>query len=101
MPGVVVAAAANVTVLEAEAAPLRLVGEKDAVTPVGRPDADKAIEAKAPFETALETVIWFELPVSTVSEVALAVNVRLGVGITSDTVTLSVTPLLTALTVAL
>lgn len=88
MPGVAVTAAANVTVLEAEAEPLRLVGEKDAVTPVGRPEADSAMVGKAPFESALETVMWFEPPVRTVSEVALAVNVRLGVGMTSDTVTL-------------
>lgn len=88
MPGVIVDAAVNVTLPEVELAPLRLVGEKEAVKPIGSPEADSAMGGTAPFETALDTVMWFELPVKTVSEVWPALNVKLGVGMTSETVAL-------------
>lgn len=99
MPGVAVAAAANVTVLDAAVEPLRLVGENVAATPVGNPEADSAMLGTSPLEIAVDTVRWPELPVSTLREVALALTVKLGVGMTSETVAVDVTKLALAVTV--
>ena len=58
--------------LEPVAAPVIVAGEKAAVTPLGRPETDKAIAELKPFCVVVATVRLAALPWMTVAVLALA-----------------------------
>ena len=78
MPAVAPAASVSVNVLEPLPGAAILVGEKPAVTFVGRPLTDRVTAELNPLTIALASVILAGLPTVTLALVALDVSVKLG-----------------------
>jgi hypothetical protein len=84
-PAAAVEAAVNLSTLTA--VPLMLVGEKAAVTPLGRPAIVSATAELNPFCGVAKTFTDVELPAMTGNDVSDDASAKLGVAITSDSVT--------------
>jgi hypothetical protein len=92
--------AAKVTTLEPPFVPEIVVGANVAVTPAGNPLADRTIDALKPFWGAAETVTGAFDPAATVTEADVGETVNVGVGTTTETVSVVDWLPLTAFTVS-
>ncbi len=74
------------------AVPVKVALENAPVTPAGKPETESATFELNPFDGDVDRVSCAVPPEIALTEVALAENVKVGVGITTETVWVAVLP---------